>query len=273
MVNFLFWNLKGKDLHKQVAYFARKYDVDVLILAECNVPEADMLRGLNGGVGNRFHGPHEQHSECKRIVIYPRFLPRFLKTEMESNHWTMRRLSLPARTDILLVAAHLSSKREKSEASQNLALPFFGYPIREQEKKAGNRRTIVVGDLNMNPFEHAVVGATGLHAVMTREVALRGSRTVNAIDHPFFYNPMWGHFGDRNDGPPGTCFYWRSEEVAYFWNAYDQVLIRPELLERFPTDSLQILEGDKRFPLLDERGRPDRNAGSDHLPIFFRLNL
>ena len=44
----------------------------------------------------------------------------------------------------------------------------------------------------------------------------------------FFYNPMWGHFGDALDGPPGSYYDARSEAVAYFWNVFDQVLIRTQ---------------------------------------------
>ena len=51
----------------------------------------------------------------------------------------------------------------------------------------------------MNPFEHGVVAANGLNAVMARKVAARDTRTVLAHEYPFFYNPMWGHFGDAID--------------------------------------------------------------------------
>ena len=46
------------------------------------------------------------------------------------------------------------------------------------ETKAGHTRTILVGDLNVNPFEVAVVGAHGLHAVMAKQVALKNINRV-----------------------------------------------------------------------------------------------
>ena len=93
----------------------------------------------------------------------------------------------------------------------------------------------------MNPFEPGVVAAGGLHAVMSREVASRQSRTVQGRDYRFFYNPMWNHFGDANSPTAGSYFYNASEHVSYFWNLFDQVLIRPELAAPFDPDSLSIV--------------------------------
>jgi hypothetical protein len=145
--------------------------------------------------------------------------------------------------------------------------------ISEEERAVGHRRTVIVGDLNMNPFEKGVAGANGLHAVMTRTVALAGERTVQERSYPFFYNPMWGHFGDRLPGPPGSYYYQGSELVTYFWNIFDQVLVRPELLDRFRDEDVRILESAGAVPLISTRGRPDEKAASDHLPILFKLEL
>lgn len=62
----------------------------------------------------------------------------------------------------------------------------------------------------MNPFDEGVVKAAGLHAMMTKATANERFRTVQGREYPFFYNPMWGFFGDRTDGPAGTFHYRRS---------------------------------------------------------------
>jgi hypothetical protein len=61
--------------------------------------------------------------------------------------------------------------------------------IRSVEQKIGHTRTILVGDLNMNPFEEGVVSAAGLHAVMTRRIAEKQSRIVQEKEYPFFAIP------------------------------------------------------------------------------------
>ncbi|GAB4457951.1 MAG: hypothetical protein OHK0029_18480 [Armatimonadaceae bacterium] len=105
--------------------------------------------------------------------------------------------------------------------------------IHELETERDITRTVLVGDLNLNPFDVGVVGTEGLHAVMTQQTALRESRTVQGKQYPFFYNPMWSHFGDNADTPAGTYYQDRAEAICYFWNMFDQVLIRPSLISRW----------------------------------------
>src|SRR5262249_31785741 len=109
------------------------------------------------------------------------------------------------------------------------------------------------------------------HGVMNRAVAERGERVVAGSPYRMFYNPMWGFFGDREASPPGTFYYDKSKILTYFWNIFDQVLLRPELIERLV--EVQILTTDGQETLLETGGRPDKANASDHLPLLFRLNL
>jgi hypothetical protein len=84
---------------------------------------------------------------------------------------------------------------------------------------------------------------------------------------------MWAHFGERPNGPPGTFYKPRSTPLSYFWNVFDQVLIRPSLLDAFSDESLHILTTAGDAPLVRTSGRPDKAAASDHLPILFQIRL
>ncbi|MCH8828669.1 MAG: hypothetical protein IID45_03725 [Planctomycetes bacterium] len=116
-----------------------------------------------------------------------------------------------------------------------------------------------------------MISSHGMHAVMTRQIASQGSRTVLGRDYPFFYNPMWGFFGDRTPGPPGTHYFRRSTPDMFFWNMFDQVLIRPELIPFF-SDEIEILSTIETNKLTKANGTPDESVGSDHFPILFRLS-
>ena len=111
----------------------------------------------------------------------------------------------------------------------------------------------------MNPFEPGVVAAGGLHAVMSREVASRRVNRDQGRNYPFFYNPMWNHFGDANSETAGSYFYNASEHVSYYWNVFDQVLIRPELAEKFDPNSLQILKSAGKSSLVRGDGQAGRH--------------
>lgn len=123
----------------------------------------------------------------------------------------------------------------------------------------------------MNPFHDGMVSAFGLHAVMAREVARAGQRVVQGKPWRFFYNPMWACFGDRPPGPPGTFFLSSSKPINHFWHILDQVLVRPSLMDKLNNVRIVAsLDNDGEPSLLDHLGHP---LGTDHLPIFFQLDL
>ncbi len=272
MTTFLFWNLKEKPLQAIIARLTLRYEVDVLMLAEYddNIPLDNLIRMLNKPGENYDYVPRKS---CQRIEIFTRFPEEFMPPIYEEDKFTIRHLKLPGLTDILLAVSHLSSKLYADEYDQFKECENLAQKIRNAEAKIGHAKTVLVGDLNMNPFESGVVNASALHAVMSRQLAKRHGRIVQGQQYPFFYNPMWSLFGDSTPGPPGTYYYSGTKQKAFFWHMFDQVLIRPELLDRFDNQDLEILQSDGHTPLLTKKGLPNRKMASDHLPILFKLNL
>jgi hypothetical protein len=117
------------------------------------------------------------------------------------------------------------------------------------------------------------VSAVGFNAVMHRNIARPEGRSIRGERYPFFYNPMWSHFGDERGASAGTYYYSRSDHVAYYWHMLDQVLVRPALLSRLPVPAVRIASAAGAISLVKPNGRPDTEAGSDHLPIVFSLDL
>lgn len=151
---------------------------------------------------------------------------------------------------------------------QSALMPRIASYIREAEERQGHTRTVVVGDLNMNPFEPGICGAEGLHAVMCKDIAKKEKRTVSGQDRPFFYNPMWNFLGDETAGPPGT-YWWGKGVTAFFWNIFDQVLYRPALLEAYREHDVSIISAIDKTNLL--RNGHMAKGFSDHLPVFFTV--
>jgi exonuclease III len=267
-MRFLFWNLNKRDIPGFVRNVARESDADVLILAECRTPPAELLQTLNDVL------PHYQFApgNCGHLLFFTRFDAHFLKLAIESHRVSIRRLVLPGRQTILIVGAHLPAKVSFSDESQIFESVCLSQMIDQVEASEGHHRTILLGDLNMNPFEAGMVGARGgLNAVMSRRIAARGHRVVQKEKYNFFYNPMWSHLGDRAESG-GTFYYDHAEPVCYFWNMYDQVLVRPELLEGFAPESVRILTEVRNISLL-QNGRPDTGMASDHLPVLLELDF
>jgi endonuclease/exonuclease/phosphatase family metal-dependent hydrolase len=184
----------------------------------------------------------------------------------------MRRVSLPGSEDFILVAAHLSSRLYKNLESQNTMCIEFANDVRGVEERCGIDRTVVIGDMNTNPFDSGMVAAFGLHGMMSQEQTKKRIRKVGGREYPLFYNPMWSFMGDLSKGPPGTYHYERSEQVNYGWNMFDQVLVRPSMIPRFDFECLEIVTSVGEESLLTKRGIPDKSR-SDHLPIVFGIKL
>jgi hypothetical protein len=267
---FLFWNLNRKPLLNLVAELAHSRRVDVAILAECPDEPGSILQVLNANGEGEFRYPR---SVCERVRVFTKFSDQFLVPEFEDDRVSIRRLFLPARSEVLLATAHLPSKLYWSDDSQSFECTRLAGEIARIEDRVEHARTVLVGDLNMNPFESGLAAAGGLNAVMTRNVAARGKRTVQGRAYRYFYNPMWNFFGDMSNGPPGTYYYDGSGHVTYYWNIFDQVLVRPELSHGLTRDDIEIVRAVGTRSLVKLDGTPDAKECSDHLPVVFSLEF
>ena len=270
VTRFLFWNINGKPLAGLVAELAEIQRIDVVVLAECDTDPSAILLSLNRFPEAGFHFPA---GLSRPVAVFTRFSRDFLQPVYESERITIRRLALPARLPVLLAAAHLPSKLHWSAESQAGECAELARMIDAEERKESHRRTILVGDFNMNPFETGLVSSVGLNSVMSRNVASRETRMVQGREYRFFYNPMWGHFGDARGETAGSYFYDAGEHVNYYWNMFDQVLLRPELAKSFDPARLHIVGEIGARSLVRPDGRPDQATGSDHLPLIFEVEF
>ncbi len=269
-MRILFWNLNQKGIEALLAAAAHEHDVDIVVLAECAVGLADVVLALNKGQSQLFG---LVNGAPNRLTILSRLPTGWVEPVQDSDQVSIRRVRSLLGEPFLLVCAHLPSRQHQSEGDQADLVQRLAVMIRMVEDREGHARTVLVGDLNMDPFDRGVSGSEGLHAVMDRRVAMRGSRVVQQAERRFFYNPMWSRLGDTSPGPPGTYFYERSSPLSLYWHSFDQVLVRPALLRHFTSDSVRVLTSAGGIPLLRDNGTPDTRIGSDHLPLIFELDL
>ncbi len=269
-MRFLFWNLNKKILDEHIKNLAIKEEIDIFIFAEF-ISQKNILLDLLNSINNDYF--LASNTNCEKIVIFTKFPGRFVTPIFESGRMTIREINLPGKDPILLAATHFISKSNYSDESQNYECGRCIQDIEAAEKLVKHSRTILVGDLNMNPFQPGVVAAGGLNAVMCRKIAMNKTRTVQEKEYTFLYNPMWNIFGDNSSFPQGTYYYHSSEHVNYYWNIFDQVLIRPDMIQLFDTNSLKVIDSDGEDSFLTEEGIPDASRFSDHLPILFNIKI
>lgn len=155
---FFFWNINNKPLTATIAALVVEHAVDVLILAESIISDGVLVQALNSGPRSDFHlAPNP----LGRMRIFTRFSRQFFQAKFESKWTTIARIALPARDEILLCAVHFPSKLHLTDASQAQEASILASEIVREEDNAGHQRTLLVGDLNMNPFEHGVVALWG----------------------------------------------------------------------------------------------------------------
>ncbi|GAB3963891.1 hypothetical protein GCM10028806_00570 [Spirosoma terrae] len=270
-LNVLFWNVQRKNLTHQITNLVKHKHVDILVLAENPASPVQLIQALN--TDGPYYFLNHPLSQCRKITIITKFHYDFIVPTEEDHRLTTRRVRLPTGEDFLLTALHLVDKRSFSPESQNEAATLVAEQLRRVETRLNIDRHVVVGDFNMNPFETGMIKANGFHGTMSSEVAGGKLRTVQKQDYPYFYNPTWSLFGDLNKDVSGTYYYKHAEHVCYEWNVFDQVLLRPVMIDNFVKGSLEIIQTDGVTSLVTARSLPNIATYSDHLPLFFTLTF
>lgn len=268
MTTILFWNINKKPLLKEIVFLCHANEVDILVLAECELSDVSILQAINPNLERKYLAPFNPSSY---LSFFYRYTPQYISLVRDEGRTAIRRISPPIGNDFILVALHLPSKLRMQDKEQVFECVRVTELIKEAENRIGHDRTLVIGDFNMNPFETGVVGADGFHAMIDRNIAKKGSRKVQGKDCKYFYNPMWKLMGDNTHGSLGTYYYQSSGHINYFWNTFDQVLLRPSLLDYFKSEDLSIISqvGDKS---LLKNNKIDKSF-SDHLPIMIKLDI
>jgi exonuclease III len=271
MLAVLFWNVNGqRHCEPLCANLVRAHAVDILVVAECQRP-AKTLAAINATSPPISFRWVRTTSPC-RVSIFTRF-PRAELAELDSTRrYCVQALSGQNRLKLLLCFVHATSGVREAVEELEEEFRALALQLAEIEARQGHSRTLLLGDLNADPFERRVTDANYLHAVPTRTVAEEGSRVVKRKRYRYFYNPMWQFLGNQFPNPPGT-FYWRKAvHNLRFWHVFDQALLRPDLLAYFADSDVTILLGDGTTVFHGAKGIPDRKVASDHFPVLVKLS-
>ena len=268
---FLYWNIhKNQDLFPLIQNIIIEREIDLLMIAEYpSISPYVLLNEINkSGYKYKYVKPIITN---EKVRIYIR--ENLENFEDETGISAKRLYSEILNEYITLVVCHLPSKLNNSDANQSELTEDIKEFIDRVEKKSGHHRTIICGDLNMNPFDEGLIKARGLHAVMERNIALKNAAIINGKKYYFFYNPMWSFLGDMGKGKVcGTMYYNSSKPINYYWHLYDQILMRPEMIPFFDDMKLDIITEISENKLITSNNIIDSKY-SDHLPLIFKFNI
>src|ERR1700691_3802567 len=106
MPTFAFWNVAGKPIRELIILLAHSTRPDVLVLAECDLDPNDLVGELNRENPEYEYAP----GYCESLLFFTKFDAEFLRLMTETQRVSIRYLSLPGRSELILVGAHLPSK-------------------------------------------------------------------------------------------------------------------------------------------------------------------
>jgi hypothetical protein len=269
MLNVLFWNLNRKDLGATLADVAKDTSAGIVVVTESGTAQDETLVHLRFRADAGFFAPEPEEHRCSpRFQLFCAQEDLQLDLEFDADRMHVRRLRWRG-LDFLLAFVHGVDPRNHDQHSRRREAENLAEYIRDCEARLGHRRTFVVGDFNMNPFDPGMHLPDGFNGQMVRRLSAPASEMSEADDAREFYNPMWGFFGDRTPGPPGTYYHRSGTSGLHGWNMLDQVLVRSQALDWFGNVEIVTTAADES--LTSRNGRPRRDRFSDHLPILLTI--
>ena len=256
-------NTKARHINACLIEMLDEYGVDLLILAEYGDDLQKLCDEVSFGKSDGYKLiPNDGGCERIKGIIKSDYT---IESLCESTHYQIVEITVGS-SNMLIAMVHNISKTHSLPGLQKETLRQFHYDIIECEGVQGCCNTLAIGDYNVNPFEEACISAAFMHSIPYCEEAAR--RPGKRYPHKF-YNPTWKFFGAR-EVPYTTYHYNKGDIMKYYWNAYDQVMIRPCLMSLFDENELKIITHTENHNLL-YRGKPYRKMYSDHLPLFCKV--
>lgn len=242
-------------------------DIDILILAEHENLDKTILisRFSDLDLNYKF-----EIYDIKSKVLVIRKSNVKCSVIKDGFRYSAYKIELKNRIELLLFAVHLPSLLNKTDSEISMLSTKLKTNFESIEKDYNINKSLVVGDFNMNPFCIGMVNSYGFNSIMCKKTALKNSRIVDNQKMYYYYNPMWNLMGNKSNKVLGTYYHHKSSS-SYVWNTFDQVILRPNLIEIFEEDSLKIITTVGKYELLSPNGRPNEKIYSDHLPITFNL--
>jgi len=185
-LSFGLWNVMKRDLRDVLAWLADEHSLDVLLLAESEITEQQIADALGQRTSILYY-PISAHPDKVQIVskLAPSHWQK-LQTDQLRARMAIWAIAVDSAPELLLTVTHFVSKIYEDAEGQAMLAQELSSEIKKVEQSAGHTRTLIVGDLNMNPFETGVTKAAGLHGVMTKQIAGKVSRVIQGIRYPFF---------------------------------------------------------------------------------------
>lgn len=175
-LSFFFWNVMRKNLGYVLSDLVNDHPVNVLLIAESLVDDQDILNIINRNLTETYHAISGVDDKVRIFTTLPLNFWEKRQSDPLNARMAIWSIRIPNTPEFLLAVAHFVSKRSEDSDGQLMLAQELSKEIQRVEQSVGHQRTLIVGDLNMNPFDPGVTGAAALHGVMTKHIALKRTR-------------------------------------------------------------------------------------------------
>ncbi|MDR1923990.1 MAG: hypothetical protein LBQ66_06420 [Planctomycetaceae bacterium] len=250
-----FWNIKLNKNFCYIVELVKRVQADILFLAECPQENITELQNSYKVLAGKIY---------ERPKIYSCIISETLGCSLiqeYKNRLFVYRLTF-GKQKLLVGVVHLISKNHANPNTQITVSIDYMREIREAYPK---QDMILIGDFNMNPFDHGMVSVAGFNSVCSEEIALKEQRQFQMEKYDYFFNPSWKNYSGIGNEVYGTYYHHSPDSDGFYWNNYDQVLLRPAILKKY-NYKFTVLHNILNFDL-----RRKNNGISDHYPILLEL--
>lgn len=268
-IKILFWNLKKKDLSQVVFNLVEENCIDILALVDMDSIYNDRL----------LHCLNKNDNLWVQSAIKPEGnIAAYAKKDIsiipfeENKHYSVYKIKTSSNL-LLLTVLHFPSAMYQDEGRRSAFAQNINQQLVRLEEEAFDNneyKSIVIGDFNLQPFSFGVSDALAFNATMSKEKAKKINRKMDGIDCYYYYNPTRKLYAGKNEAQGSYYCDNDQQGKSMFWYMFDEVLIRPALINAFNDDYFSIVTTQNGEKMANSNGIYG-NIFSDHLPIKFEI--
>jgi len=261
-MKIIYWNTNNISKINQIIDICSTERPDIFFLSEID----EELLTRNNPTLEDIGYKHILNPGSKRVKIIAK---EGLKIDLGLQHKNYTSI-LMKEMNLNLISLHFPSQLYQHMDSLKGFIREFRDTIDEEFGSPLDERILIIGDFNVNPFEKPMLDFDGFSA--TNSISSRGKVKHLDKERTLYYNPTWQLYSNKNF--PGTTHFRRPSSSSYDileHHFLDQVIISIKLMNDIESELIKTIERTSNFVF--KRESSNKIYESDHLPLFYQINL
>ncbi|WP_373217787.1 hypothetical protein [Ruminococcus sp. 5_1_39BFAA] len=223
LLNILFWNLKRNAIEDYIIDCIVENNVDIAVFSEFNGINFINIEKNLGKMYGRILAAQDDRKVT--LIAKNTFSVTILQ---QQNRYSIYNVKTAVK-DYLLAAVHLEDRRNYKSAERIDTIKRLVADIEQTEELLKCNNTIVIGDLNANPYDEELLSKYAFNAVLFKTIIDKSELTnPNSSKRKRFYNPILHYISE--DTEMYGSFYHEKDYMTSYWHCLDQVLVRKSLV-------------------------------------------